>query len=220
MRLQRAVLPCTYWGSADPRPIRPTVQYVPSSTVQLFSIPLFFFVAAGHQPALGGSTKIKKKKMEGELDESFIPCSSISAAIVISRKTNLLLSNGSISNDRSSHSNSSVIQICVVARIPNKLEQEELVLSDEERRAVVRSFTMQCFIFLDDSRRLNHLDSLLTRFANHLSRVVLASTESSEVTPVLVVQFVVWFSSQLVLICPFLSCPYWNASHILPGESQ
>jgi len=143
--------------------------------------------------------------MEGELDESFIPCSSISAAIVISRKTNLLLSNGSISNDRSSHSNSSVIQICVVARIPNKLEQEELVLSDEERRAVVRSFTMQCFIFLDDSRRLNHLDSLLTRFANHLSRVVLASTESSEVTPVLVVQFVVWFSSQLVLICPVLS---------------
>lgn len=119
--------------------------------------------------------------MAGELDEAFIPSNSICAAIVISRKTNLLVSNGSISNDRSSHTNSSVIQICVVARIPKNLEQDEWVMSEENSRTVVRSFTMQCFIFLDDSRRLNHLDSLLTRFANHLSRVVIASTESSEV---------------------------------------
>jgi hypothetical protein len=163
--------------------------------------------------------------MEGELDESFLPCSSISAAIVISRKTNLLVSNGSISNDRSSYSNSSVIQICVVARIPNKLEQEELVLSDEDRRAVVRSFTMQCFIFLDDSRRLNHLDSLLTRFANHLSRVVIASTESSEVTSP---KWPPLFSFVFISARSHLSCPYWNAysfvrtccAIIIPGESQ
>lgn len=115
--------------------------------------------------------------MEGEFDDSFIPSSSISAAIVVSRKANLLLS-----NDRTSTSNNSaVVQICVVVRIPKKRSPADVLLSEEDND-LVRAYTIQCFVFIDDSRRLVHLDSLLTRFANNLSRVVISSTENAEVS--------------------------------------
>ena len=56
-----------------------------------------------------------------------------------------------------------------MARVPKKRNG----LSDSLR------YTLQCFVFLDDTRKLAHLHSLLTRFGN-LSCVHVACTKSAE----------------------------------------